>query len=384
MKKICAVFILGLLISACASKDENLNLPAENLYNIAYDNLEKTKYKKAAEQFEQLETEHPYSKWAVKAKLMAAYAYYKNESYDDAIIAADRFLKYHPGNKDADYAYYLKGMSYYDQISSADKDQLNTQKAEETFQRLVMLYPDSKYSKDVLQKINLAEDYKAAQEMIIGRYYLNNKNYLSALNRFNVVLEEYQKTVQIEEALYREVEIYAILGMNKYAKGYYKILNMNYPNGKWTQKAEKIINKIEKTKTENNNDVSSVGLWNKFGWSDENTNEVVEETKEETEVSDNEGRKWYKLWWPWFGNETENTEDIHNNAEPEDNDTHFASLWDKLGWSDEETNEVIEETKEKTEVSDNEERKWYKLWWPWFGNETENTEDALETQESES
>ena len=273
MKKIYLALIFGLLVSACASKDETLNLPAENLYNMAYDNLEQTKYKKAAEQFEQLETEHPYSKWAVKAKLMAAYAYYKDESYDDAIIAADRFLKYHPGNKDADYAYYLKGMSYYDQISSADKDQLNTRMAEETFQRLVLLYPESKYAKDVMQKINLAEDYKSAQEMIIGRYYLNNGNYLSALNRFNVVLEQYQKTVQIEEALYREVEIYAILGMNKYANGYYKILQMNYPNGSWTAKAEEIINKINKTGKTKNEETSS--------------------------------GKWYKFGWPWFGNNEE-------------------------------------------------------------------------------
>ena len=312
MKKIFAILVLGLLISACASKEENLNLPAENLYNQAYENLEATKYKKAAEQFEQLESEHPYSKWAVKAKLMAAYAYYKNESYDDAIMAADRFLKYHPGNKDADYAYYLKGMSYYDQISSAEKDQLNTQKAEETFQRLVMLYPDSKYAKDVMQKINLAEDYKAAQEMIIGRYYLNNKNYLSALNRFNVVLEQYQKTVQIEEALYREVEIYAILGMNKYAKGYYKILNMNYPNGKWTAKAENIINKIGEKKASpikaedvevENSDKSP---WYKFGWPwFENNGETADEQTEtpnpEPENSDANKSPWYKFGWPWFG-----------------------------------------------------------------------------------
>ena len=206
---------------------------------------------------------------------MAAYAYYKNESYDDAIMAADRFLKYHPGNKDADYAYYLKGMSYYDQITSAEKDQLNTRKAQETFERLVMLYPDSKYTKDVLQKINLAEDYKAAQEMIIGRYYLNNKNYLSALNRFNVVLEQYQKTIQIEEALYREVEIYAILGMNKYAKGYYMILNMNYPNGEWTAKAAKIMARIGEKKTSSAN-------------------------KQETTDS-----PWYKFGWPWFGGSDE-------------------------------------------------------------------------------
>ena len=331
MKKISAILILGLLISACASKDENLNLPAENLYNKAYNNLEETKYKKAAEQFEQLETEHPYSKWAVKAKLMAAYAYYKNESYDDAIMAADRFLKYHPGNKDADYAYYLKGMSYYDQISSAEKDQLNTRMAQETFERLVTLYPDSKYTKDVLQKINLAEDYKAAQEMIIGRYYLNNKNYLSALNRFNVVLEQYQKTVQIEEALYREVEIYAILGMNKYAKGYYKILKMNYPNSKWTAKAENVISNIEKTKKSNISE---------------------EEKTEEIEVS--AGKPWYKFGWPWFG----------------DKDESIAEQKEEVA-----VEESAEISETSSEVSAG--KPWYKFGWPWFGDKTDSEKGSL-------
>lgn len=316
MKKVYLALILGLVVSACASKDETLNLPAENLYNLAYDNLEQTKYKKAAEQFEQLETQHPYSKWAVKAKLMAAYAYYKNESYDDAIIAADRFLKYHPGNKNADYAYYLKGMSYYDQISSADKDQLNTRMAEETFQRLATLYPESKYTKDVLQKINLAEDYKAAQEMIIGRYYLNNGNYLSALNRFNVVLEQYQKTVQIEEALYREVEIYAILGMNKYANGYYKILKMNYPNGSWTAKAANVMNKIEKSskpeiaKTQDD-DAMTDSKWYKFGWPwfENKKEEAVAEPVFVEDIKDEETspNKWYTFGWPWFGSDDAET-----------------------------------------------------------------------------
>lgn len=249
MKKIYGLLGLILLVTACASdKDVQSDLSAEDLYNDAFEYLEKTRYQKAAEVFEQLEIEHPYSQWAVKAKLMGAYAYYKDEKYDDAILALDRFIKYHPGNKDAAYAYYLKGMCYYDQISSADRDQADTAKAQETFSRLIMLYPNSKYAEDARRKLNLTEDYQAGQEMIIGRYYLNNRNYLSALNRFNQVLENYQTTVQIEEALYREVEIYAILGMNKYADGYYKILKMNYPDGVWTAKAETVMKQIEKGK----------------------------------------------------------------------------------------------------------------------------------------
>ena len=243
MKKFYGVLAV-LLLAGCAADKAPSDLPVENLYNNAFDDLQKTKYKKAAEEFEQVEIEHPYSQWAVKAKLMGAYAYYKNEDYDDAVLALDRFIKYHPGNKDVAYAYYLKGMCYYNQISSADKDQADTEKAEEAFNRLILLFPNSEYAADARKKVNLTEDYKAGQEMIIGRYYLNNGNYLSALNRFNVVLENYQTTVQIEEALYRQVEIYGILGLNKYAAGYYKILHNNYPNGMWTAKAAKVMDKI--------------------------------------------------------------------------------------------------------------------------------------------
>ena len=273
MKKIYGLLTV-LLLTGCAADKAPSDLPVENLYNNAFDDLQKTKYKKAAEEFEQVEIEHPYSQWAVKAKLMGAYAYYKNEDYDDAVLALDRFIKYHPGNKDVAYAYYLKGMCYYDQISSADRDQADTEKAEEAFNRLIMLFPDSEYAADARKKVNLTEDYKAGQEMIIGRYYLNNGNYLSALNRFNVVLENYQTTVQIEEALYRQVEIYGILGLNKYAAGYYKILHNNYPDGVWTAKAAKVMEKINKAHVKKA----------------EAPKKEAEEVKEETSSS----------WFSWF------------------------------------------------------------------------------------
>lgn len=284
MKKICLALFSVLLISACATNEVKKELSAEELYNTAFEDLQKTRYKKAAQTFEQLEVEHPYSKWAVKAKLMSAYAYYKDESYDDAVLALDRFIKYHPGNKDVAYAYYLKGMCYYSQISSAEKDQGDTKQAEEVFERLIALYPNSKYAEDARKKLNLTEDYKAGQEMVVGRFYLNNGNYLSALNRFNVVLENYQTTVQIEEALYRQVEIYKILGLNKYAKGYYDILKLNYPEGKWTEKAEKVLNKtknseeIKDNKSGNESWISKLKFWEDFAdESPENEDDVVDD-----------------------------------------------------------------------------------------------------------
>ena len=321
MKKIYALFGLTLLFTACASqKDEWDDMSAEDLYNISWENLEKTKYEKAAAGFEKVETDHPYSKWAVKAKLMSAYAYYKNEKYDDAVLALDRFIKYHPGNKDIAYAYYLRGMCYYDRITTADRDQGDTAKAEETFRLLVTMFPDSKYAEDARKKISLTEDYQAGQEMNIARFYLNDGNYLSALNRFNVVLENYQTTIQIEEALYRQVEIYAIFGMDKYAEGYYKILKNNYPDGKWTEKAEKLMKKLGKLEAKKH--------------SKEKTEEV--KVEEKVTVTSDEIKV------------EEKTEVTETTAEPE------KGFWSKTAdflwpWGKDDSAEEVKEAEEKTE-----------------------------------
>jgi len=238
MRKFLIAIISVCLLSSCASKKEDTSLlSAETLYTKAYKRLNKGNYEKAAEYFEKVEIEHPYSKWAVKSKLMGAYAYYKDAKYDDAIMALDRFIKYHPGNKDIAYAYYLKGICYYDQINDAKKDQTASKNAYDTLSEVVYMFPDTEYAADAKNKMKLALDHEAAQEMNIGRYYLKNKNYLSALNRFDEVVQKYQTTVHIEEALYREVEIYRLIGLENEAKRAAKILDYNYPESKWNKKA---------------------------------------------------------------------------------------------------------------------------------------------------
>ena len=370
MKKIYGVLAVFLL-AGCAAEKVQTALPVENLYNNAFDDLQKTKYKKAAEEFEQVEIEHPYSQWAVKAKLMGAYAYYKNEDYDDAVLALDRFIKYHPGNKDVAYAYYLKGMCYYSQISSADKDQADTEKAEEAFNRLITLFPNSEYAADARKKVNLTEDYKAGQEMIIGRYYLNNGNYLSALNRFNVVLENYQTTVQIEEALYRQVEIYGILGLNKYADGYYKILRNNYPDGVWTAKAAKVMEKIgnapakkavvapvaapktEEVKEENS---SSWFSWFKSDMQPEVKAEApkpAEEVKEETSSS----------WFSWFKSDMQPEVKAEAPKPAEEVKEETSSSWFSWFKSDEQPQREEEDTSSS--------------WFSWFKSD-EQPDEAIE------
>ena len=361
MKKILGLLVF-LSLTACAASDKlKENASVEELYNKAFDDLEKTKYKKAAEEFEQVEIEHPYSQWAVKAKLMGAYAYYKNEDYDDAVLALDRFIKYHPGNKDAAYAYYLKGMCYYDQISTADKDQADTEKAEEAFNRLIMLYPNSEYAADARQKVNLTEDYKAGQEMIIGRYYLNNGNYLSALNRFNVVLENYQTTVQIEEALYRQVEIYGILGLNKYAAGYFKILKNNYPDGVWTQRAAKVMEKISKTsvkKTKTSKQAAEVKEETSSGWFDwfksdeklevkaETPKKEVEEVKKETSSS----------WFSWFKSDEKPEVKAETRKQAAEVKEETSSSW--FGWFKSDEKPEVKAAKREEETSGS--------WFSWF------------------
>ena len=342
MKKYYTILSAFLLLTACSNSIDLQTMSAEEIYNYAMDELEKTRYVKAETAFETLETDHPYSRWAVRAKLMGAYAYYKDEKYDEAVMAVDRFIKYHPGNKDVPYALYLKGMCYYDQISAADKDQGNTQKAAETFTLLMVMYPDSEYAKDAAGKMNLTEDYKAGQEMIVGRYYLHEGNYLSALNRFNVVLENYQKTIQIEEALYREVEIYAIFGLNNYADGYFKILQKNYPDGKWTAKAEKIMNKIgAETKPSKAIMAPTVSS---------NTKQTQEESK-----------GWFS---GWFGGDDDKAEDakkvIEHKTEPVVQKKDAAT-------AEEQVKEVKEENKG-----------WFS---GWFGGDDDKAEDAKEVIE---
>lgn len=242
MKKILLVLSAVLVLSACAAKKEDTSmLSAETLYTKAHRRLQKGQYEKAATYFEKVEMEHPYSKWAVKAKLMGAYAYYKDAKYDDALMSLDRFIKYHPASKDIDYAYYMRAICWYDQINPSDKDQTASKNAYKALSDVVTLFENTEYAADAKAKMNLALEHEAAQEMNIARFYLNGKNYLSALNRFDEVVQKYQTTVHIEEALYREVEIYTILGLNDNARKMAEVLNYNYPDSSWNKKAQKLI-----------------------------------------------------------------------------------------------------------------------------------------------
>lgn len=248
--KVIILLVTILAISACANTKNatkvDSNKSAEQIYNEAMDLLMKKRYLKAATSFEQVELEHPYSKWAIKSKIMSAFAYYSKNKYSDAIIALERFIKLHPGNEEAPYAYYLLAICYYEQISDIGRDQSITEKAHNALQQLIKRFPSSKYANDARKKLKLTIDHLAGKEMEIGRYYQKQQKYIAAINRFNIVINNYEETTHIEEALYRLTETYTILGMDKEALANAKVLSFNYPKSKWYKKAYNLINKKEK------------------------------------------------------------------------------------------------------------------------------------------
>lgn len=237
-----AVLAAALLAGCNSSKEEPyVERPVEELYNEAIDSVGKGSFKSAAKQFDEVERQHPYSVWATKAQLMAAYSLYEDSKYDDAIVALDRFIQLHPGNRDVPYAYYLKALSYYEQITDVQRDQRNTERALKALEEVVRRYPESRYARDAKIKIDLTHDHLAGKEMAIGRYYMGQGNYLAAINRFRVVVEKYQTTSQVPEALHRLTEAYLAIGITDEAQSSAAVLGHNFPGSVWYVDSYKLL-----------------------------------------------------------------------------------------------------------------------------------------------
>jgi len=222
------------LLVACKSSDEKFEeRSADDLYERAEKLLEKGENKKSAVAFEEVIRQHPYSKWATSAQIMAAYAYYKGQAFEDSLANIDTFLQMHPGSNYVPYAYFLKGLCYYVQVSDVERDQTSTEKALSIFLELIKRFPKSPYAKDAKFKVDLLKDYIAGKNMEIGRFYQSQKQYLAALNRFQIVVKQYEGTTHIPEALYRLVETYLILGILKEAQLTARVLGHNYPDNPW-------------------------------------------------------------------------------------------------------------------------------------------------------
>jgi outer membrane protein assembly factor BamD len=211
------------------------------LYNLAKDRLDRNQYGLAAAIFSEVERQHPYSPWARRAQLMAAYAFYEAGEFSDSISASQRFLSIHPGNRDAPYAYYLIAMCYYDQISDITRDQSVTRQAQTALNEVVRRYPQSVYAADSRLKLDLVNDHLAGKEMEIGRFYQRRRQWLAATIRFRTVVDDFDTTTHAPEALMRLTESYLALGLVEEARRSAAVLAHNYPGTRWYRHAYELM-----------------------------------------------------------------------------------------------------------------------------------------------
>lgn len=228
-----------LWLAACSTADDEdkndlvKGRPAEEVYQEGMDLLGDNKPSDAIKVFESLQQEYPLSPWARKSQLMGAYAAYKRNKYDDAISMYEAYIQLYPASEQTAYAYYMIGLCYYEQITDTLRDQAITQKAQDALQDVVRRYPDSDYAKDARIKLDLVYDHLAGKEMTIGRYYLRKKEWLPAITRFRFVVDNYQTTSHVPEALHRMVEAYMAMGMRDDARRAAAVLGYNYPGSPW-------------------------------------------------------------------------------------------------------------------------------------------------------
>lgn len=244
--------LMVLMLAACSGGDkpkpEIESQPVEALYDRASKAMEEENYVEATKYFEEVERQHPYSQWSMRAQLMGAYASYVDQRYDEAIIALDRYIELHPSAEDVDYAYYLKAMCYYEQISDVRRDQDMTVQAVQAMNALIGRFPESKYSRDAELKRDLTLDHLAGKEMEIGRYYLNRGEVNAAINRFRTVIENFQTTSHVPEALHRLVEAYLTLGLKGEALQVAAVLGHNYPGSTWYERTYALLDPDQRQK----------------------------------------------------------------------------------------------------------------------------------------
>jgi outer membrane protein assembly factor BamD len=258
------VMALGTAVAGCSlfDKDDATNdlnkdaaqyneRPVEQIYADAWAQINRNEWENAAKQFDKVDRQHPYSVWARRAMLMSAFCYYQASKYSDAVSTADQYISLHPGSHEVAYAFYLKAISLYEQIVDVNRDQETTQGALVALQDVVQRFPDSEYARDATLKIDLTEDHLAGKEMAVGRYYLTRGDYIGAINRFRMVIQQYQTTPQIAESLERLTEAYYALGLDSEAQTAAAVLGANYPGSEWYMDAYNILKKRNLTPLEN-------------------------------------------------------------------------------------------------------------------------------------
>ncbi len=255
MKRLIFIFLL-ILLTSCAKeinktsivKQKSLDLQIREAYLEGLKALEEGDVLFAARKFNEVEILFPQSDLAPKSSLMAAYSYYAQDYYEDCIFELLRFLEVYPKDKNLDYAYYLLAIAHYEQIVDEKKDSFSILKAKEYFEYINLNYPNTEYSIDASFKIELINDILAAKELYVGRYYLDKKKWIPAINRFKNVINDYDTTIYVEEALYRLVEVYYLLGLEDEAKKYAKLLGYNYQSSQWYENSYVLFDKKYKKK----------------------------------------------------------------------------------------------------------------------------------------
>jgi len=241
--------VLG-FVAGCSTWNSWFGDKEEVLPDVAPDRLynegvyllnEKKQLKDAAKKFEEVDRQHPYSEWARKSLLMAAYTYYQAANYEEAVASAKRYISLHPGTPDAAYAMYLVGASYFDQIPDVSRDQGRTERAIAALEEVTRKFPNSEYAANARRKIESARDQLGGREMNIGRYYESRKNFIGAINRFKIVVTQYQTTRHVEEALMRLTECYLSLGIVPEAQTAAAVLGHNFPDSVWYKDAYQMV-----------------------------------------------------------------------------------------------------------------------------------------------
>ncbi|MDF1715606.1 MAG: outer membrane protein assembly factor BamD [Antarcticimicrobium sp.] len=244
--RVIGAFILMAVLAACGSgpvdRSQNLDgFTPDQIYERGEFELTRGRTGDAAWYFSEIERMYPYSSWAKRALIMQAFSNHKGQDYPESRAAAQRYIDFYPTDEDAAYAQYLLALSYYDQIDEVGRDQGLTFQALQALRTVIEVYPDSEYATPAMLKFDLAFDHLAAKEMEVGRYYLRKKHFSSAVNRFRVVVEDFQTTTHTAEALHRLVEAYLSLGLTDEAQTAGAILGYNYQGSEWYEDSYKLL-----------------------------------------------------------------------------------------------------------------------------------------------
>jgi len=259
--RLISLLIIIFLFASCSKevkreiliKEKSLDLQVIEVYNEGLKALEEGDVLFAAKKFNEAEILYPQSDWAPNSALMAAYAYYTQDYYADVTAEIERFIRVYPKHKNLDYAYYLLAITYYEQIIDEKKDLQSILNAKNTFEIVINKFPNTEYALDAKFKMNLIDDILASKEMYIGRYYFDKKKWIPAINRFKTVIDDYETTIYVEEALHRLVEINYTIGLKNEAEKYANLLGYNYQSSMWYQRSYSVFNDMYKKKIKKEN-----------------------------------------------------------------------------------------------------------------------------------